>query len=96
MKILKLTIISILLSGVLVCNCNTMALEFTQKTDNNRSLVFVLEKILNDPEFESLDLKQQLRIIIIIYDMLEQHYRQQFGENKLSQSKVTPNRELFL
>ena len=47
--------------------------------NNNTSLMSILDAILNDPEFLRLDSKQQLQLLMIIYNMLEAHYKRQFG-----------------
>ena len=46
--------------------------------ENNESLMDILQKIINDQEFLTLEKKHQLRILFIIYDMLDGYYRKQF------------------
>ncbi len=36
-----------------------------------------LQTILNDPEFVSLSPQQQLRVLVIMYEMLERHLKNQ-------------------
>ena len=52
------------------------------ETDTNkqeeRSLMGIIQAILNDPEFLSLNKTQQLSILTIIYNMILKHYTQSF------------------
>ena len=63
----------------------------------NSSLVDILMKVINDPEFVSLNSQQQLKVLILIYDMLlkylqnhHQHHQHDIGEEK----EARPNRML--
>ena len=47
--------------------------------ETTSSLMNILDAIVNDPEFLQLESRQQLRLLMIIYDMLEAHYKRQFG-----------------
>ena len=55
----------------------------TQKMQIVKAIINV---ILKDPEFVSLQAKQQMRILIIVYDMLEQHFKTQQEANRLKRS----------
>jgi hypothetical protein len=49
----------------------------------NLSVMDIIQSILNDPEFLALNSKQQLHVLIIIYDALEAHYKKQgFADKK--------------
>jgi len=56
-------------------------------TRTNPSIMDVIESILKDPEFLALELKQQLNVLIIIYNMLESHYKARFGKIKSDERK---------
>ena len=53
-------------------------------------------KVINDPEFVSLNSQQQLKVLILIYDMLlkylqnHHHHQHDIGEEK----EARPNRML--
>ena len=58
-----------------------LALAFTfekntaQKNEANLSTMDILQSILSDPEFLALRSQEQLRIWLIIYNILESHYK---------------------
>ena len=45
--------------------------------ETNPSLMDTLVTILNDPEFVSLKPQQQIRIVVIIYEILEKRLKKQ-------------------
>jgi hypothetical protein len=47
---------------------------------NETSVTGIVMSILNDPEFLSLDTGRQLRILLIIYEMLEVYKRREFPD----------------
>ena len=49
----------------------------------NASLMDIIQSILNDPEFLALSNKQQLHVLIVMYDAIEAHYNNQgFNDRK--------------
>jgi hypothetical protein len=45
---------------------------------DERSLMGIIQAILNDPEFLSLNKTQQLSVLTIIYNMILKHYTQTY------------------
>jgi len=45
------------------------------KEENQKSLNELLQSILGDPEFLAIDTPRQLRVLLAIYDILENHYK---------------------
>jgi len=43
--------------------------------NNNMNMNEILQSILSDPEFLALHARQQLQVLLIIYDMLADHYK---------------------
>ena len=59
----------------------------------NRSLVDILMKVLNDPEFFSLDSQQQLKVLILIYDMLLKYWQNHHHhQHDIEEKESSPNR----
>jgi len=46
-----------------------------QKSSNIASFLDIIQRILNDQEFLSLSDHRQLRILLIIYEIFEEHYK---------------------
>ncbi len=77
MKILILTVVVLALM-TLTMTSRQMAEASVNTEDannNNMSLNEILQSILSDPEFLALDSQQQLQVLLIIYDMLADHYK---------------------
>lgn len=49
---------------------------------SNQSPVNIIQSILKDPEFLSLDAEKQLNVIIMIHDMLVGYYESKFKKKK--------------
>ncbi len=79
MKILILTVVVLALM-TLTMTSRQMAEASVNIEDNNSnpnnhmSLNELLQSILSDPEFLSLDSQQQLQVLLTIYEMLADHY----------------------
>jgi hypothetical protein len=43
----------------------------------NVSLMDIIQSVLNDPEFLALSSKQQLHVLIVMYNAIEAHYNKQ-------------------
>ena len=54
--------------------------ESIQKASNGKSLMAIVQDILEDPEFMSLREHDQLRILNFIYDMLEEYHKRKFSQ----------------
>lgn len=65
--------ISILISFALIILVQKNMANKEEKS--NLTLMDVLQNILNDPEFLALNDKQQLRVLIMIYNYLENFYK---------------------
>ena len=48
-----------------------------REESQNVSLMDIIQSILNDPEFLALSNKQQLHVLIVMYDAIEAHYNNQ-------------------
>ena len=72
--------------GLIVLGSSSMILESTDienRKETSPNSMEILETILNDPEFLSLNSHQQLRVLVIMYEMLErQMQRETFIERK--------------
>lgn len=76
MKLIYITFIAVSLGFVMV---RSMALK---KEENTASIMNIIQSILVDPEFLALDSRKQLHVLIMIYQMLESHYKTRFGEKR--------------
>ena len=65
---------------------------FVESSMDNRSLMDIMMAILNDPEFLSLQPHQQLKVLIIIYNMLESLLKQQYGTDQIASQKIRRRR----
>jgi hypothetical protein len=52
------------------------------KDEEQSSIIKIINAILIDPEYLALNDQQQLRILIIVYNMLERHLKEQNLSNK--------------
>ncbi len=76
MKILILTVVVLALM-TLTMTSRQMAEASVNTEDNNNSNMSmneILQSILSDLEFLSLDSQQQLQVLLTIYEMLVDHY----------------------
>jgi len=49
-----------------------------QRDESNNSIMMdIIQSVLNDPEFLALSNKQQLHVLIVMYNALEAHYNKQ-------------------
>ena len=74
MKFLTLTV-GILLFMTLTMTSRLEVEASVYKEENQKSLNELLQSILGDPEFLAIDTPQQLRVLLAIYDILENHYK---------------------
>jgi len=44
---------------------------------NNSIMIDIIQSVLNDPEFLALSNKQQLHVLIVMYNAIEAHYNKQ-------------------
>ena len=89
----------ILIHLCIVCRVSSTSISQYERNSfiENSSLVDILMKVINDPEFVSLNSQQQLKVLILIYDMLlkylqnhHHHHQHDIGEEK----EARPNRML--
>ena len=66
--------------GLIVLGSSSMIVE-SKDIENRKEIspnpMDILEAILNDPEFVSLNSHQQLRVLVIMYEMLERNMQRQ-------------------
>jgi hypothetical protein len=60
--------------------------------EQQTTLVDILQAILNDPQFLELSNQDQLRLLVMIYNMLESHLKEQ--ENDEMKKRSTSSRFL--
>jgi hypothetical protein len=102
--ILFISLSSIFLIHVCVVD-KAIAASISQNEPNhstaNSSLVDILMNVLNDPVFVSLDSQEQLKVLILIYDMLlkyyQNHHHHQQHQHDIEEKESSPNRmiEMF-
>ena len=56
------------------------------RRETTPSLIDTIEAILTDPEFQSLRPQQQLRVLLLIYDFLEKHFKNKTNADKNKRS----------
>ena len=74
MKVLILSV-GILALMALTVTSRQMVEASVNKEDNHKSMNEILQSILSDPEFLALDSRQQLDVLLTIYDLLENQYK---------------------
>jgi hypothetical protein len=65
----------------LVSSIKVKSKDIANNQEKPKSLMETLEAILNDPEFVSLNPQQQLRVLVIMYEILESHLKSQESIN---------------
>jgi len=75
MKILNLTM-GILLLMTLTITSRQEVEAIVSKEDHQKSLYEILQSILSDPEFLAIETTRQLHVLLAIYDILENHYKE--------------------
>ena len=84
----------LILTTTIVLMAFAFAVESSQ-TDNERgesqnvSLMDIIQSILNDPEFLALSNKQQLHVLILMYNAIESHYKNMGIVNKKKRHAVS-------
>jgi hypothetical protein len=65
----------------LLATLGVVTLAFVSHDTNQKdgSLMTILQSILTDQEFLALSKHQQLKILIKIYDMLENHFKRKYS-----------------
>jgi len=43
--------------------------------EKNSTIMDVIQNIVNDPEFLALDPRQQLHVLLVMYDILDRYYK---------------------
>jgi len=91
----EMKVYTLISAFVLICLATSLTVhsqdtfEISEKTP---SLMEIINEILNDAEFLSLTPQQQLRVLIHIYDMLEEHLKTQYDiEDTRKRSKEPQN-----
>ncbi len=77
MKILILTVVVLALMTLTMTSrqMTEASVSIENNNNNNMSMNEILQSILSDPEFLALHARQQLQVLLIIYDMLADHYK---------------------
>ncbi len=77
MKILILTVVVLALMALTMTSRQMAEASVNTKDNNNNNMSMneILQSILSDPEFLSLDSQQQLQVLLTIYEMLADHYK---------------------
>lgn len=63
------------LTFLITSSMSEQSLKFATHQETNTSLIAIINATLNDSEFVSLDLNQQLRILKAMYTILEYHFK---------------------
>jgi ribosomal protein S15P/S13E len=69
---------------------NSQDIHFEEQT----TMTDVLQAILNDPQFLALSNQDQLRLLVLIYNTLENHLNEQ--QNDVKKKRNTPSNLKFL
>ena len=88
MKILTIIFVSFLMDTMVnETKCMPISTVSHQEIDSRR-MMQILQSILEDPEFLSLEERQKLRIFVIIYSMLESQARQNLSRENHKTGKL--------
>lgn len=68
--------ISSIITALILSNLVSSLIAYSENDEKQpTSLMGIIEAILNDAEFVSLKPQQQLRVLVVIYELLENHLK---------------------
>jgi len=73
MKLNFISFVLVVVSVTFMIKSNKVLAQTKEDTDD-QSISYVIQRILKDPEFIGLDTRKQIRMLIVIYFMLENFY----------------------
>ena len=79
-------------AGLIMLICLAAMLRVNSQDEQQTTLMDIFQAILNDPQFLELNNQDQLRLLVMIYNMLESHLKEQ--ENDEMKKRSTSSRFL--
>ncbi len=78
---------------VIVFALLSTVLASSRQTEYNKRMNELLLSLVKDPEFNALQKRQQFRVVLIIYDMMESHFMKSMFMNEIEDDDALGKRE---
>jgi hypothetical protein len=72
--------LTVIIVSILLCTMIKYMATSSEADHPTLSTMDILQNVLSDQEFLSLEKEKQLRLIILIYNILESRYKEQLGK----------------